>query len=87
MANSRGKAGFFLVLFAVLVSACAGGQTTQQVVITEYLLTDAGFKPYEVNDETPKRQALVNSLPPGRISTFIADGTPYHVYVDEKSRT
>jgi hypothetical protein len=87
ISQTRGNQLIFLILFAVWCSACAGGQTTQQVVVTEYLLKDAGFKPYEVNDETPKRQALVNSLPPGKISTFIADGTVYHIYVDEKSPT
>ena len=90
MANWR-KAGFnaaiFLVLFAMLFNGCAAGQSTQQVVITEYLLKDAGFKPWDVNMQTPKSQALLNSIPKGKIVTYQADGGVYHVYGDENSKT
>ncbi len=37
--------------------------------------------------ETPKRQALLNSIPPGKIVTYLLDGATYHVYVDKDSNT
>lgn len=70
-----------------LMCGCAGGQTLQQTVTTEYLLTSSGFKPWDVNMETAKLQALMNSIPPGKIVTFIRNGQVYHVYSDEKSHT
>lgn len=80
----------------MIISGCAGGgqtlpetggQTLSQEVTTEYLLTTAGFKRLEVNDETPKRQALLNNLPPGKISTYIRNSEVYHAYPDEGSNT
>ncbi len=78
---------FLLILFTSAFSACAGGQGTQQLVVTEYLLKDAGFKPWEVNDTTPKRQAILNSIPRGKIVTFKGEAGVYHVYADEGSKT
>ena len=69
----------FLILAAILVNGCAGGgqtltetdgQTLPQEVTAEYLLTTAGFKRLAVNEDTPKRQALLNSIPPGQLTTF-----------------
>ncbi len=80
-------AAFFLILVTWVFSACAGGQGTQHLVVTEYLLKDAGFKPWEVNDTTPKRQAILNSSPRGKIVTFKGEAGVYHVYADEGSKT
>jgi hypothetical protein len=78
---------FFLVLFTLFFSGCAGGQSTQQLVVTEYFLKDAGFKAWDVNDTTPKRQALLDAIPRGKITTFTGDGEVYHIYADEGSKT
>lgn len=90
MANWR-KAGFnaaiFLVLFAMLLNGCATGQNTQQVVSPLYMLTEAGFQRWDVNMETPKTQALLNSIPYGKIVTYMRDGEVYHVYADKNSNT
>ena len=80
-----------LILVALLVCGCAGGgqtlketggQTLPQEVTTEYLLTTAGFKRLEVNDDTPKRQALLNNISPGKLTTYTRDGEVYHAYAD-----
>jgi len=85
-----------LILAAVLINGCAGGgqtlaqtggQTLPQEVTTEYLLTTAGFKRLPVNDDTPKRQALMNSIPSGKLVTYTRNGEVYHAYADEGSRT
>jgi len=99
MANCN-RAGFFraisLLLAIILLSGCAGGgqtlvetggQSLPQEVTTEYLLTTAGFTRLETSDDTPKRQALLNNLPPGKISTYQRNGEVYHVYVDLGSKT
>jgi hypothetical protein len=79
---------FFLVLFTLVFSGCAGGQaTTEKLVVTEYFLKDAGFKAYAVNDTTPKRQAILDNIPRGKIVTFTGDAGVYHVYSDEGSKT
>jgi len=96
----RGRAGFQAaiawILLILLVSGCAGGgetlsqtggQTLTQEVTTEYLLATAGFQKWGINDETPKRQALLAALPPGKISTYQRNGQTYHVYADTGSGT
>lgn len=92
MAKSKNRGVTVAYLFAVavlLIAGCAGGgmtlyetggQTLQQEVTTEYLLTTAGFQRWDVNQETPKRAALLSSLPPGQISTYIRDGEVLHAY-------
>ena len=84
-----------LILAVSLMNGCAGGgqtlmetggQTLPHEVTTEYLLTTAGFKRLTVNDETPKLQALLNNIPPGKISTYTRNGDVYHAYADEGSR-
>ena len=74
-----------LFTVTVLVVGCAGGQALQREVTTEYLLTTAGFEKWDVNMETPKRAALLNSLPPGQISTYIQGGRVLHAYPGEGS--
>lgn len=74
-----------LFIFPDLLTGCAGEPALQQEVTTEYLLTKAGFARWDVNQETPKRQALLNNLPKSKISTYKRNGEVYHVYPDENS--
>jgi hypothetical protein len=76
-------AALLFIVLALLLHGCAGGQTTQQLVKTEYFLTQAGFQKWDVNMHTPKRQALLNSIPRGKITTFAKGGLTYHAYTDE----
>jgi len=76
-------AALLFIFAALLLHGCAGKQTTQQVVKTEYFLTQAGFEKWDVNMETPKRQALLTSIPKGKITTFEKGGLTYHAYADE----
>lgn len=78
---------FFLVLFILVFSACAANQGTQKLVVTEYFLQDAGFKAWPVNDTTPKRQAMLDAIPRGKIVTFRGEAGTYYVYADEGSKT
>ena len=90
MANWR-KSGFKaavgLIFFAIIFAGCATGPSTQQMVVNEYLLKQAGFQQWDVNQETPKRQALLTSIPKGKIVSYRLDGAVYHVYADENSNT
>jgi hypothetical protein len=84
--QARSGAVILLILCSILFYGCAGVQTaTQDQVVNEYLLTKAGFKPYQSTMETPKIQALLNAIPKGQITTFRADGKVYHAYPDENS--
>lgn len=86
-----------LIIAAILINGCAaggvvtldetGGQTLPQAVTTEYLLSTAGFQLLPVNDETPKRQALYNNIPPGKLVWYSRNGEVYHAYVDFRTRT
>ncbi len=99
MANWRRKAlvrAIFLIVAAVLMNGCAGGdvtltetggQTLSQDVTTEDLLTMAGFKGFGVNDETPNLRALMMNIPAGQLTTYDRGGETYHVYADEGSKT
>jgi hypothetical protein len=90
MANrrqARNKAIILLIFCTILFYSCAGAQTTQEAVVTEYLLTKAGFQPYKANMTTPKTQALLNAIPKGQITTFKGNGMVYHAYPDERSNT
>jgi hypothetical protein len=77
--RTKSVRAIFLILAAILMNGCAGGgqtlmetggQTLPQEVTTEYLLTTAGFNRLEVNEDTPKRQALLNSIPPSKLTIF-----------------
>lgn len=72
----------FFILIAILVNGCVTGQALQQEVTTEYLLASAGFQKWPVNEQTPKRKALLEALPEGQISTYIRDGQTLHAYPD-----
>ncbi len=78
----------------LLAAGCAGGQTpreafqqqTQDLVMTEYFLDKAGFQHWPVDQTTPKRQALLDAIPRGKISTYQRGGQTYHVYTDEAAQ-
>ena len=76
-----------LIFLGVLGCAAGGGgmQSLQSQVTTEYMLGQAGFTQYKPNMETPRTQALLDALPEGQITTFRADGVPYHAYPDKRS--
>jgi hypothetical protein len=78
-------AAFSVIFVTLLVNGCAGGQTLQREVTTEYLLSSAVFQRWDVNDETPKRQALLDNIPKRTIVTYQRNGEVYHVYGDESS--
>ncbi|MBM4275807.1 MAG: hypothetical protein FJ134_15305 [Deltaproteobacteria bacterium] len=80
-------AAMLLFLFTILLHGCAGGQPLQRLVVTEYLLEEAGFQKWEVNMETPKRQALMQNIPKGKIVTYQRNGETYHAYSDEAAQT
>jgi len=84
--KERFIAAILLVLFAFLLCGCAGMETVQNRVVTEYLLRQAGFAKLEVNDTTPSRQALMTAIPPGQFTAYSMDGKKYYVYKDEPSR-
>ncbi len=81
------KTALVLIFIAMLLTGCASGPTASQPASPLYLLTTAGFQPWPVNLQTPKSQALMNSIPPGKLVTYTSDGTTYHVYADETSQT
>lgn len=80
----------FLVLFAILFSSCATPtprkERIQNLVTSEYFLQKAGFQEWPVNDTTPKRKALLDSIPRGKITTFEKGGLTYHAYTDENAQ-
>jgi hypothetical protein len=90
VANWR-QAGSIAVIGLILLGilGCAAGvggmQPLQSQVTTEYMLAQAGFTQYKPNMETPRTQALLDALPEGQITTFRANGVPYHAYPDKRS--
>uniref|UniRef100_A0A7C3V8Z8 Uncharacterized protein n=1 Tax=Desulfobacca acetoxidans TaxID=60893 RepID=A0A7C3V8Z8_9BACT len=78
-----------------LGSACGGGrgplvsaqEHAQQEVETEYLLQQAGFKKYQVNQNMPQQEALLSALPRRTIVSYQRDGEKLHAYGDKDTRT
>jgi hypothetical protein len=70
---------------AVLLNGCTGGPSTQNLVITDYLLEDAGFAKLDVNDTTPNRQALLNATIKGQFIAYRTGDNWYYVYGDRAS--
>jgi hypothetical protein len=91
--NARVDAAVGLLLLLLLLVGCAPGPGLSPPTADQpgasplYLLTGAGFQKWEVNDETPKRAALYNNIPPGKIVTYMADGNVYHAYADPDSKS
>jgi hypothetical protein len=80
--KDRFIAAFFFTFLALLTVGCATEPATRNLVMTEYFLEKAGFQKWDVNDTTPKRQALLESIPREKIVTYRKDGETYHVYTD-----
>lgn len=70
---------------AVLLNGCTGGPSTEHLVITDYLLTDAGFAKLDVNDTTPNRQALLDATIKGQFIAYRTGDNWYYVYGDRAS--
>jgi len=95
MMGNRRRAGLNaaigLIFITLMFYGCGGGypgggmQPLQSQVTTEYMLGQAGFTPYKPNMETPRTQALLDALPEGTVTTFRANGVPYHAYPDKRS--
>lgn len=76
-----------LLALAVWLNGCATvDQRTENQVITEYMLTSAGFGKLDVYDRaTPNRQALWDASTPGKFITYYVGGKKYYVYADRIS--
>ena len=87
MANlktAKFNAAIWLALGALLLTGCADVQVQKQEMVSPlYILTTAGFTRLDVNMNTPKTQALLNSIPYGKIMTYKRNGEVYHVYADK----
>ena len=83
--QARSNAVIGLIFLSILFWGCGGMQPLQDQVTTEYLLNQAGFTKYKPNMETPKTQALLDALPDGQVTTFKANGVPYHAYPDKRA--
>lgn len=94
--EKRGTAGLSaaicLILVLMLLTGCGGAtasrqQNIQQEVGTEYLLEQAGFKKWQVNQDMPRQEALLSALPKRTIVTYKRDGQKLHAYGDKDTRT
>jgi hypothetical protein len=70
----------FRVLGAITLLALATGCATTQTTQTTDLLSAAGFK--LVTADTPKKQALLKSLPIGQLSLITWKGKSFYVQPD-----
>jgi hypothetical protein len=68
------------------LAGLTGRPTTKEMVVSEYILEQAGFQKWPINEETPKRAALANNIPIGQITTFTMGGQVYHVYNDQNHK-
>jgi hypothetical protein len=65
-----------------------GRPTSDQMVVSGYLLEQAGFKKMTVYPGyTRSRDALMSNIPIGQITTFEKDGKIYYVYNDATFKT
>jgi hypothetical protein len=86
--NAGYLAALGAIILAVALMGCATAQESQQASQQTlapsqlYMLTTAGFQPWGVNMETPKRAALLSAIPRGKMVTYEMNGSPYHVYAD-----
>ncbi len=82
-------AAICLILGILLVNGCAGGGqiSAPPPANTEMLLITAGFQRWDVNMETPKRQALMDAIPKGKIVTYSRDGEKLHAYGNDATNT
>jgi hypothetical protein len=87
--NACCPAALGLLMLALALMGCAASQAaapqkSQPELLPSplYMLTTAGFQPWGINMETPKRAALMDAIPKGKIVTYEINGSPYHVYAD-----
>jgi len=81
-----------LILALMLWNGCGGAtasrqQNLQQQVGVEYLLEQAGFKKWQVNQDMPQQEALLSALPKRTLVTYERDGQKLHAYGDKDTRT
>jgi hypothetical protein len=93
--KNRGMAGLSASICLLLVSllwiGCGGGrgpiasgkEHMQQQTGTEYFLQQAGFKRYQVNQNTPQQEALLSALPKRSVTTYERDGKKLYAYGDK----
>ena len=89
------RAAMVLMLVLMLLTGCGGGsgpiasekEHMQQQVGTEYLLEQAGFNKWQVNQNMPQQQALLSALPKRTLVTYERDGQKLHAYGDKDTRT
>jgi hypothetical protein len=101
--ETRMKMAVWGILLVILIGGCAGADrigtgdnlagltgrpTSDQMVVSGYLLEQAGFKKMPVYPGyTRSRDALMNNIPIGQITTFEKDGKTYYVYNDATFKT
>lgn len=85
--KERIMAALLLFLVGLPLIGCTAEATSQERVINEYLLKDAGFTPLPVNDKTPNRQALMAASPAGKFINYKVGSNKYYVYNDARSHT
>lgn len=90
--KNRGMAGLVaaigLILVIILGSGCAGSkQIAQEQVGTEYLLQQAGFRKWQINQNMPQQEALLSTLPKRTLVNYQRDGEKLHAYGDKDTRT
>ncbi len=81
--------GFLVLGLAGLLgagAAAADRRKVQEQVVTEYLLEQAGFEKWRVNQTTPQGEALLRALPKRTLVIYRRDGKSYHAYGDHDAR-
>lgn len=68
------------------LAGLTGRPTVPEMVVSEYILEQAGFQKWPISAETPKRAALASNIPIGQITTFEMGGKVYHVYNDQNHK-
>jgi hypothetical protein len=84
-----------LLLVSLLWIGCGGGRGPiasqkahmQQQVSDEYLLQQAGFKKYQVNQNMPQQEALLSVLPKRTVTTYERDSKKLYAFGDKDSGT
>ncbi len=91
---TRSSAAICLILVMIFGYGCGGGgpvasrdQHLQQQAGTEYLLQQAGFKKYQVNQNMPQQEALISALPKRTVTVYERDGQKLYAYGDKDSKT
>lgn len=87
MVSRKGSGIAAILLIWLTVAGCAVTPTAvQNRVISEYMLMEAGFKKFDVNDTTPSRRALLDATGQGQIFSYWVGNDKYYVYADPNSQ-